>query len=75
MHLFIGKCKDDGMGIEENYTQDRYFVTCFFNLFLGFLISNKLGQLEFKLEKILGFRNKHTGKVRKGFVQTFRILK
>ena len=27
MHLFIGKCKDDGMGIEENYTQDCYFVT------------------------------------------------
>ena len=39
---------------------------CFFNLFLRFLISNKLEQLEFKLEKKNIGIEKHAGKVRKG---------
>ena len=34
---------------------EQFLVTeCFFNLFLEFLRSNKLEQLEFKLEKIIG---------------------
>ena len=35
--------------------QNNFLVTeCFFNLFLEFLISNKLEQLELKLEKNIG---------------------
>ena len=43
---------------------EQFLVTeCFFYLFL-FLVFNKLEQLGFKLEKIIGIL-KHTGKVRK----------
>ena len=44
--------------IYSNCERSEQFLVreCFFNLFLE-LISNKLEKLEFKLEKILGFRN------------------
>ena len=51
---------------------EQVFVTeCFFNLFWRFLISNKLEQLELKLEKIIGIQ-KSSGKVEK---ITFSSLK
>ena len=40
------------------------FSECFFNFSWMFLISNKLEQFEFKLNKIIGIQ-KHAGKVRK----------
>ena len=44
---------------------EQFLVTeCFFNLFLEVFIPNKLEQLEFILEKIIGIQ-KHAGKVRK----------
>ena len=46
----------------------------FFNLFLDlFLISNKLEQLERKLEKNIGIK-KHAGKVRKGFFSMATVI-
>ena len=38
---------------QNNFLVTEWFLTCSWR----FLISNKLEQLEFKLEKILGFRN------------------
>ena len=45
---------------QNNIWWQNAFLTCFWR----FLISNKLEQLEFKLEKIIGIQ-KHAGKVRK----------
>ena len=48
-----------------------YLTECFINLFLFcFLRYNKLEQLEFKLEKIIGIQ-KHAGKVRKFILFSF----
>ena len=47
--------------IYSNSEKSEHFLVteCFINLFLEVLISYKLEQLEFKLEKKLGFRNMH----------------
>ena len=46
----------------EGEGREFAFLTCSWR----FLISNKLKQLEYKLEKIIGI-SKHAGKVRKSF--------
>ena len=45
------KCSSDS----NRERSEQFLLTeCFFNLFLEVFISNKLEQLEFKLEKIIG---------------------
>ena len=58
-----GPCYYHWNEIFAGVRSEQFLVTeCFFNLFLGFLISNKLQQFKFKLEKIIGI---HAGKVGK----------
>ena len=53
---------------------EQFLVTeCFLTCFWRFLVSNKLEQLEFKLEKTIGIE-KHAGKVRKKNFLTRRNL-
>ena len=55
------------MKSQNNFWSQNAFLTCSWR----FRIANKLEQLEFKLEKIIGIQ-KHAGKFRKYFVTLIR---